>query len=148
MWKYIAVLVLLLGFTAPVHAENDTWEEKAVYKGEVDGKGLACTLIKNPLNDGPKYYLFENGRVNNPYVDDTIPLEIRTNRFSQHKYKTTVNSIQWGPNHRYVLDRKTLVLNFSGEPFLYCQLMEPKDIEAALLKEIEELKEIMKDNKI
>ena len=49
--KYVGILVLLLGFTAPVHA------------GEVDGKGLECTLVENPLNFGPKYYLFENGKV-------------------------------------------------------------------------------------
>ena len=81
-------------------------------------------------------------------MDDTIPLKIRTNRFSRYKYKTTVDSIQWGPNHRYVLDRKTLVLNRAGEPLCYCQLMEPKDIEAALQKKIEELKEKIKDNKL
>ena len=145
MWKYVAVLVLLLGFTTLMVKSG---EERIVHAGEVDGKGLACTLIENPLNFGPRYYLFDEGKVTTPYVDDTIPLKIRTNRFSRYKYKTTVDSIQWGPNHRYVLDRKTLVLNRAGEPLCYCQLMEPKDIEAALQKKIEELKEKIKDNKL
>ena len=40
--KYIVIPVLLLGFTAPVHA------------GEMDGKGLECTFLENPLNFGAK----------------------------------------------------------------------------------------------
>ena len=96
--KYVAILVLLLGFTAPVHA------------GEMDGEGLECTFIENPLNFGPKYYLFENGKVVQPYVDNSTPLRIKRETY-QDNYEATANAIVWSTS--YTLDRKNLKISVS-----------------------------------
>ena len=127
--NYVVILVLLLGFTAPVHA------------GELDGKGLECTLVENPLNFGPKYYLFENGKVVQSYVDNSTPLRIKRDTY-QDDYEATVDAITW--SNSYTLDRKTLKLSVSmgmETQFYYCQVMTPEEIEAILQKQIEALKE-------
>ena len=127
--KYVVLLVLLLGFTAPVHA------------GELDGKGLECTLVENPLNYGPKYYLFENGKVVQSYVDNSTPLRIKRDTY-QDDYEATVDAITW--SNSYTLDRKTLKLSVSmgmETQKYYCQVMTPEEIEAILQKQIEALKE-------
>ena len=110
-----------------------------VYAGELDGKGLECTLVENPLNFGPKYYLFENGKVVQSYVDNSTPLRIH--RLSYGKYKTTVDAILW--SNSYTWDRKTLKLSVSmgmETQFYYCQVMTHKEIESILQKQIEALK--------
>ena len=127
--KYVAALFLLLGFTAPVYA------------GEVDGKGIECTLVENPLNFGPKYYLFENGKVAQSYVDNSTPLRIKRDTY-QDDYEATVDAITW--SNSYTLDRKTLKLSVSmgmETQFYYCQVMIPEEIESILQKQIEALKE-------
>ena len=127
--KYVVVLVLLLGFTAPVHA------------GEMDGKGLECTLVENPLNFGPKYYLFENSKVIQSYVDDSTPLRIKRDTY-QDDYEATVEAITW--SNSYTLDRKTLKLSVSmgmETQFYYCQVMTQQELESILQKQIEALKE-------
>ena len=127
--KYVVVLVLLLGFTAPVHS------------GELDGKGLECTLVENPLNFGPKYYLFENGKVVQPYVDDSPPLSIKRETY-QDDYEATASTIVWSTS--YTFDRKNLKLSVSMgmEPQkYYCQVMTPEEIESILQKQIRALKE-------
>ena len=78
-----------------------------VYAGEVDGKGLECTLVENPLNYGPKYYLFENGKVVQPYVDNSTPLRIKRDSY-QDDYEATADAILWSTS--YTFDRKTLKL--------------------------------------
>ena len=127
--KYVAILVLLLGFTAPVHA------------GEMDGEGLECTLVENPLNFGPKYYLFENSKVIQSYVDDSTPLRIKRDTY-QDDYEATVDAITW--SNSYTLDRKTLKLSVSmgmETQFYYCQVMTHQELESILQKQIEALKE-------
>ena len=127
--KYVAILVLLLGFTAPVHA------------GEMDGEGLECTFIENPLNFGPKYYLFENGKVVQTYVDNSTPLRIKRDTY-QDDYEATASAIVWSTS--YTFDRKTLKLSVSmgmETQKYYCQVMTPEEIEAILQKQIEALKE-------
>ena len=127
--KYVAILVLLLGFTAPVHA------------GEMDGEGLECTFIENPLNFGPKYYLFENGKVVQTYVDNSTPLRIKRDTY-QDDYEATASAIVWSTS--YTFDRKTLKLSVSmgmETQKYYCQVMTPEDIESILQKQIEALKE-------
>ena len=127
--KYVVILVLLLGFTTPMHA------------GEMDGKGLECTLVENPLNFGPKYYLFENGKVVQSYVDNSTPLRIKRDTY-QDDYEATVDAITW--SNSYTLDRKTLKLSVSmgmETQFYYCQVMTPEEIEAILQKQVEALKE-------
>jgi len=127
--KYVAILVLLLGFTAPVHA------------GEMDGEGLECTFIENPLNFGPKYYLFENGKVVQTYVDNSTPLRIKRDTY-QDDYEATTGAIVWSTS--YTFDRKTLKLSVSmgmETQKYYCQVMTPEEIEAILQKQIEALKE-------
>ena len=127
--KYVVVLVLLLGFTAPVHS------------GELDGKGLECTLVENPLNFGPKYYLFENSKVIQSYVDDSTPLRIKRDTY-QDDYEATVDAITW--SNSYTLDRKTLKLSVSmgmETQFYYCQVMTHQELESILQKQIEALKE-------
>ena len=127
--KYAAILVLLLGFTAPVHA------------GDLDGKGLECTLVENPLNFRPKYYLFENGKVVQSYVDNSTPLRIKRDTY-QDGYEATVGAVLW--SNSYTWDRKTLKLSVSmgmETQFYYCQVMTPEEIEAILQKQIEALKE-------
>ena len=127
--KYVVILVLLLGFTAPVHA------------GEMDGKGLECTFIENPLNFASKYYLFENGKVVQPYVDDSTPLSIKRETY-QDDYEATASAIVWSTS--YTFDRKTLKLSVSmgmETQKYYCQVMTPEEIEAILQKQIEALKE-------
>ena len=127
--KYVVVLVLLLGFTAPVHS------------GELDGKGLACTLVENPLNFGPKYYLFENGKVVQPYVDNSTPLSIKRETY-QDDYEATASTIVWSTS--YTFDRKNLKLSVSmgmETQKYYCQVMTPEEIESILQKQIRALKE-------
>ena len=127
--KYVVILVLLLGFTAPVHA------------GEMDGEGLECTFIENPLNFGPKYYLFENGKVVQTYVDNSTPLRIKRDTY-QDDYEATASAIVWSTS--YTFDRKTLKLSVSmgmETQKYYCQVMTPEDIESILQKQIEALKE-------
>jgi len=127
--KYVAILVLLLGFTAPVHA------------GEMDGEGLECTFIENPLLFGPKYYLFENGKVVQTYVDNSTPLRIKRDTY-QDDYEATASAIVWSTS--YTFDRKTLKLSVSmgmETQKYYCQVMTPEEIEAILQKQIEALKE-------
>ena len=127
--KYVVILVLLLGFTTPVHA------------GEIDGKGLECTLVENPKNFGSKYYLFENGKVVQSYVDNPTPLRIKRDTY-QDDYEATVEAITW--SNSYTLDRKTLKLSVSmgmETQKYYCQVMTPEEIEAILQKQIEALKE-------
>ena len=127
--KYVVLLVLLLGFPTPVYA------------GEIDGKGLECTLVENPLNFGPRYYLFENGKVVQPYVDNSTPLRIKRDTY-QDDYEVTVGAVLW--SNSYTWDRKTFKLSVSmgmETQFYHCQLMTPEEIGAILQKQIEALKE-------
>ena len=127
--KYIVIPVLLLGFTAPVHA------------GEMDGKGLECTLVENPLNFASKYYLFENGKVVQPYVDNSTPLSIKRETY-QDDYEATASTIVWSTS--YTFDRKSLKLSVSmgmETQKYYCQVMTPEEIESILQKQIRALKE-------
>ena len=127
--KYRVIPVLLLGFTAPVHA------------GEMDGKGLECTFVENPLNLGPKYYLFENDKVVQPYVDHSTPLSIKRETY-QDDYEATASTIVWSTS--YTFDRKTLKLSVSmgmETQKYYCEVMTPEEIELILQKHIEVFKE-------
>ena len=127
--KYIVIPVLLLGFTAPVHA------------GEMDGKGLECTLVENPLNFASKYYLFENGKVVQPYVDNSTPLSIKRETY-QDDYEATASTIVWSTS--YTFDRKTLKLSVSmgmETQKYYCQVITPEEIQSILQKKIGALKE-------
>ena len=127
--KYIVIPVLLLGFTAPVHT------------GEMDGKGLECTFVENPLNFGPKYYLFENGKVVQPYVDHSTPLSIKRETY-QDDYEATASAIVWSTS--YTFDRKTLKLSVSmgmETQKYHCQLTAPEEIESILQKQIQTLRE-------
>ena len=127
--KYIVIPVLLLGFTAPVHA------------GEMDGKGLECTFLENPLNFASKYYLFENGKVVQPYVDNSTPLSIKRETY-QDDYEATASTIVWSTS--YTFDRKNLKLSVSmgmETQKYYCQVMTPEEIESILQKQIRALKE-------
>ena len=129
MKPLLTALSLLILAVAPVHA------------GEVDGKGLECTLVEKPLNFGSKYYLFENGKVVQSYVDNSTPLRIKRDTY-QDDYEATAGAIVWSAS--YTLDRKTLKLSVSmgmETQFYYCQVMTPEEIEAILQKQIEALKE-------
>ena len=127
--KNIVIPALVLGFTAPVQA------------GEMDGKGLECTFVENPLNFGPKYYLFENGKVVQPYVDNSTPLSIKRETY-QDDYEATASTIVWSTS--YTFDRKNLKLSVSmgmETQKYYCQVMTPEEIESILQKQIRALKE-------
>ena len=127
--KNIVIPALVLGFTAPVQA------------GEMDGKGLECTFVENPLNFASKYYLFENGKVVQPYVDNSTPLSIKRETY-QDDYEATASAIVWSTS--YTFNRKTLKLSVSmgmETQKYYCQLMEPEEIESILQKQIQALKE-------
>ena len=128
--KKIAAIFLILFLFIPM-----------AQAGEVDGKGLECTLVANPLNFGSKYYLFENGKVVQAYVDNSTPLRIKRDTY-QDDYEATVDAITW--SNSYTLDRKTLKLSDSmgmETQFYYCQVMTPEEIESILQKQIEALKE-------
>ena len=106
----------------------------------MDGKGLECTFVENPLNLGPRYYLFENDKVVQPYVDDSTPLSIKREAY-QDDYEATASTIVWSTS--YTFDRKNLKLSVSmgmETQFFYCQVMTPEEIEAILQKQIEALK--------
>tara|TARA_B100001123_G_C14680481_1_gene777237 strand:- start:165 stop:554 length:390 start_codon:yes stop_codon:yes gene_type:complete len=127
--KYITALVLVLGFTTPV------------YPGEMDGKGLECTFVENPLKFGPKYYVFENGKVVQPYVDNSTSLRIKREIY-QDDYEATAGVIVWSTS--YTFNRKTLKLSVSmgmETQKYYCQEITPEEIESILRKQIETLKE-------
>jgi len=118
-----------------------------VYAGEVDGKGLRCTLKNEEW--GPAYFIFEGGHVSEVWVGDATPLKIKSTPPAE--YVTTVNQIKWDRPALHYLDRKTLKLTYltsTAKLISSCQIMTPKDIEAALQKQIEALKEAMKDNKL
>jgi len=115
-------------------------------KGELDGKGLECTSTIDPLRLGPSYYLFERGRVFHVHVPNKTPLTIE--RVHLHEYATYVDRIEWGSSRDWVLDRKTLKKTYTGHHTANCKVMTHKEIEAILQKQIEALKEKMKDNKI
>ena len=127
--KYIAILILFLSITAPVHA------------GEMDGKGLECIFAENALKFGPKYYLFENGKVVQPYVDNSTPLTIKREIY-QDAYVVTASAIAWSTS--YTFDRKTLRLSVSmgmETQKYYCQVITPEEIQSILQKQIGALKE-------
>ena len=129
MKPLLTALSLLILAVAPVHA------------GEVDGKGLECTLVENPLDFRSKYYLFENGKVVQSYVDNSTPLRIKRDTY-QDDYEATAGAIVWSAS--YTLDRKTLKLSVSmgmETQKYYCQVMTHKEIESILQKQIEALKE-------
>ena len=129
MTKIAAIFLVLFLFTPMAQA------------GEVDGKGLECTLVANPLNFGPKYYLFENGKVVQAYVDNSTPLRIKRDTY-QGDYEATSDAIVWSAS--YTLDRETLKLSVSmgmETQKYYCQVMTHKEIESILQKQIEALKE-------
>ena len=112
-----------------------------MHSGELDGKSLECTLVENPLNFGPKYYLFENGKVVQPYVDNSTPLRIKRDTYQDY-YEATADAIVWSTS--YTFDRKTLKLSVSmgmETQFYYCQVMTHQELESILQKQIEALKE-------
>ena len=80
-------------------------------------------------------------------VTDGTPAKV--NKLSHGRYFTSANDVRWYP---YILNRKTLRLDKLRPTYPSrqhdCEIKEPKQIESALQKQIEALKEKMKDNKL
>jgi len=132
--KTFLTILLITFFVTPVFAQE----------GELDGKGLGCTSIED--ESGPNYYLFFKGNVLAPSVSDKTPLMIRYSTLGE--YEADIKNIWWTGLLDYQLDRKTLKLTLGTSLVSDCQVMTHEEIVAILQKQIEALKEEMKDNKI
>ena len=117
--------------------------------GELDGTGLECEITDKKYEQDVelKYFVFEKGEVYWLVVTDGTPAKI--NKLSHGRYFTSANDARWYP---YILNRKTLRLDKLRPTYPSrqhdCEIKEPKQIEEVLQKQIEALKEKMKDNKI
>ena len=135
------VLVLLLGFTAPVYA------------GELDGKGIVCT---NEESGNVLGYYFKEGLVErwSPYGIGTPPLPHSLRKDVQEPYSLHPQHMFWSDSEvHYYLDRKTLILTYFQSIVSYCRVVDSlTSLHDALQPELEkirkEIKEKMKDNKI
>ena len=140
MKTLLSILIITL-FTTPAFAEEG-W-------GELDGTGLECEITdkKYEQDEELKHFVFEKGEVYWLVVTDGTPAKI--NKLSHGRYFTSANDVRWYP---YILNRKTLRLDKLRPTYPSrqhdCEIKEPKQIEAALQKQIEALKEKMKDNKL
>ena len=88
-----------------------------------------------------QYYVFENGKVVQPYVDNSTSLRIKREIY-QDDYEATAGVIVWSTS--YTFNRKTLKLSVSmgmETQKYYCQEITPEEIESILRKQIETLKE-------
>ena len=136
----LSILIITL-FTTPAFSEEG-W-------GELDGTGLECEITDKKYEQDVelKYFVFEKGEVYWLVVTDGTPAKI--NKLSHGRYFTSANDVRWYP---YILNRKTLRLDKLRPTYPSrqhdCEIKEPKQIEAALQKQIEALKEKMKDNKL
>ena len=115
-------------------------------KGELDGKGLVCRR-SDMYFSRPYYFVFENQKVFGPWVTiDTAP---RIRKLHESEYQTTVSVVFW---FGHTLWRDTLQLEGLVDgvrSIMYrCEVMDPRQMEAALQKKNEKLKEQTKDNKI
>ena len=147
--KCVAILVLLLGFTAPVYA------------GEVDGKGLICRLWHDNNPETAKtvenVFFFTNDSVGETYVHGG---DLKVAGDNWRPYDTSSSHIWWGNLDEWTyhsLDRRSLVLssvirhdNGIRETLytLLCEVTDWAGIQKHFQPEIDELKERMKDNKI
>ena len=136
--KTLVYLLLITFFTPPVFAEEE--------KGELDGKGLVCRRSDTYFSR-PYYFVFENQKVFGPWVTiDTAP---RIRKLHESEYQTTVSVVFW---FGHTLWRDTLQLEGLVDgvrSIMYrCEVMDPRQMEAALQKKNEKLKEQTKDNKI
>ena len=136
----LSILIITL-FTTPAFAEEG-W-------GELDGTGLECEITDKKYEQDVelKYFVFEKGEVYWLVVTDGTPAKI--NKLSHGRYFTSANDDRWYP---YILNRKTLRLDKLRPTYPSrqhdCKIKEPKQIEEVLQKQIEALKEKMKDNKL
>ena len=136
--KTLVYLLLITFFTPPVFSEEE--------KGELDGKGLVCRRSDTYFSR-PYYFVFENQKVFGPWVTiDTAP---RIRKLHESEYQTTVSVVFW---FGHTLWRDTLQLEGLVDgvrsTMYRCEVMDPRQMEAALQKKNEKLKEQTKDNKI
>ena len=136
--KTLLTIFLIIFFTPPVFAEEE--------KGELDGKGLVCRRSDTYFSR-PYYFVFENQKVFGPWVTiDTAP---RIRKLHESEYQTTVSVVFW---FGHTLWRDTLQLEGLVDgvrsTMYRCEVMDPRQMEAALQKKNEKLKEQTKDNKI
>ena len=131
-----------------------------------DGKGLICHLDRdNKENSDPDttlvklIFIFESDSVYAPFVTKELPLRIQ--KRGSVPYELEMESIHWGFGLRfkytsYKLNRKTLDLERTWfnitkvlqHNYFKCELESPRAILGIFEKEVEKLKEEMKDNKI
>ena len=126
------------------------------YAGELDGKALKCTLDERELLRGrkslkDKYITFENGFFFFHYVSGTTPLRIE--KSYGYRYLPFPHIIKFGIGKATSLNRSTLVLNYWHNPgkmfYLFnCKLIKGENIVIELEKEIDRIKQTMKNNKI
>ena len=136
--KTLLAILLIIFFTPSVFAEEE--------KGELDGKGLVCRRSDTYFSR-PYYFVFENQKVFGPWVTiDTAP---RIRKLHESEYQTTVSVVFW---FGHTLWRDTLQLEGLVDgvrsTMYRCEVMDPRQMEAALQKKNEKLKEQTKDNKI
>ena len=114
-------------------------------KGELDGKALVCTWVD--YDKYHHYYHFQDGEVFQYFINQDIPPEVVQDILGP--YHTTVDRIK---AKRFDLNRKTLRLSQGHGSTSDCQIIHPKEIAVGITNEMEEwkeeLKELMKDNKI
>ena len=136
--KTLLSVLLITFFTAPVFAEEE--------KGELDGKGLVCRRSDTYFSR-PYYFVFENQKVFGPWV--TIDTALKIRKLHESEYQTTVSVVFW---FGHTLWRDTLQLEGLVDgvrsTMYRCGVMDPRQMEAALQKKNEKLKEQTKDNKI
>ena len=136
--KTLLAILLIIFFTPPVFAEEE--------KGELDGKGLVCRRSDTYFSR-PYYFVFENQKVFGPWV--TIDTALKIRKLHESEYQTTVSVVFW---FGHTLWRDTLQLEGLVDgvrsTMYRCEVMDPRQMEAALQKKNEKLKEQTKDNKI
>ena len=136
--KTLLTVLLITFFTAPVFSEEE--------KGELDGKGLVCRRSDTYFSR-PYYFVFENQKVFGPWV--TIDTALKIRKLHESEYQTTVSVVFW---FGHTLWRDTLQLEGLVDgvrsTMYRCEVMDPRQMEAALQKKNEKLKEQTKNNKI
>ena len=135
--KTILPILLITCFTVPVYAEE---------RDELDGKRLVCRRVDMYFSR-PYYLVFENGTVFGPWVTIDTPLAI--SKLQRRKYQTTDSIVFWSG---HTLWRDTLRLESlvdGARSIMYgCEVMDPKQMGAAIQNKEEKLKKLMKDDEI
>ena len=136
--KALVCILLITVVTASVFADEN--------KGELDGKGLVCRR-SDMYFSRPYYLIFDSGTVLGPWV--TIDTPLRISKLQKSEYQTTVSVVFW---FEHTLWRDTLQLEGlvdGARSIMYsCEVMDPKQMGAAIQNKKEKLKKQIEDDEV